>query len=126
MYSSTLSLTSALDGCGKRHASATLPPGKTPWYPLYRRLGGPPGPVWTGAEILAPSPGFDSRTVQPVASRYTDELSWLSKSEVFEEKSVPLPPCSLQNLHEVPWGLIGDLRSKRRDGSACLNVHVLK
>ena len=29
------------------------------------------GPVWTGAENLAP-PGFDSRTVQSVGSRYTD------------------------------------------------------
>jgi hypothetical protein len=27
--------------------------------------------VWTGAENLTP-PGFDPRTVQPVASRYTD------------------------------------------------------
>jgi hypothetical protein len=40
MYSSTLSLTSALDGVGsQRHAPAALPPGNT-WYPLYRRLGG--------------------------------------------------------------------------------------
>ena len=40
MYSSTLSLTSALDGVGsQRHATAALPPGKTR-YPLYRRLGG--------------------------------------------------------------------------------------
>ena len=32
-----------------------------------------PGPVWTGAENLAPAPkGFDPRTVQPVANRYTD------------------------------------------------------
>jgi hypothetical protein len=39
-YSSTLSLTSALDGVGgRRHALAALPPGKTR-YPLYRRLGG--------------------------------------------------------------------------------------
>jgi len=30
-----------------------------------------PGPVWTGAENLTPS-GFDPRTDQPVASRYTD------------------------------------------------------
>jgi hypothetical protein len=31
-----------------------------------------PGPVWTGAENLAPPPpGFDPQTVQPVASRYT-------------------------------------------------------
>jgi len=27
----------------------TLPPGKTR-YPFYRRLGGPPGPVWTGGK----------------------------------------------------------------------------
>jgi len=42
-YSSTLSLTSALDGVvGQRHAPAALPPGKTR-YPLYRRLRGPQG-----------------------------------------------------------------------------------
>jgi hypothetical protein len=40
MYSSTLSLTWALDGVGgQRDASAAFPPGKTR-YPLYRRLGG--------------------------------------------------------------------------------------
>jgi hypothetical protein len=40
-YSSTLSLTSTLDGVGdQRQAPAALPPGKTR-YPLYRRLGGP-------------------------------------------------------------------------------------
>ena len=48
----------------------SLPQEKTR-YPLYRRLGGPPGPVWTGTENLAPT-GIRSRTVQPVASRYTD------------------------------------------------------
>jgi hypothetical protein len=42
----------------------SLPPGKT-WYPLYRRLGGPQGRSGQ-AENLAP-PGFDSRTVQPLA-----------------------------------------------------------
>jgi len=43
MYSSILSLTSALDGVsGQRHASAALPPGKTR-YPLNRRLGRPQG-----------------------------------------------------------------------------------
>ena len=42
-YSSTLSLTWALDWVGgQRHARAALPPGKT-WYPLYRRLCGPQG-----------------------------------------------------------------------------------
>ena len=47
----------------------TLPQGKTR-YLLYRRLGGPQGRSGR-AENLAP-PGFDSRTVQPVASCYTD------------------------------------------------------
>jgi len=30
------------------------------------------GPVWTGAEDLAPPPGFDPRTVLPVASHHTN------------------------------------------------------
>ena len=71
MYSSTLSLTSALDGVGdRRHASVALTPGKTR-YPLHMRLGRPQdrsGPV----RKISPPPGFDPRTVEPVASRYTD------------------------------------------------------
>ena len=46
-----------------------LPPGKTR-YPLYRRLGGPQGRS-ERAENLA-LPGFDPRTFQLVANRYTD------------------------------------------------------
>jgi hypothetical protein len=53
---------------GQRHAPATLPPGKTR-YPSYRGLGGPQG--WSG-RVQKNTPGFDPRTVQPVASRYTD------------------------------------------------------
>jgi hypothetical protein len=70
-YSSTLSLASALDGVGgQRHTPPALPPEKTQ-YPLYRRLDGPQG--WSGwvRKMLHP-PGFDPRTAQPVASRYTD------------------------------------------------------
>ena len=44
-----------------------------PRYPLYGRLGGPPGPVWT-------PPGFDPRTAQPVASRYTD---WVIPAHIY-------------------------------------------
>ena len=55
----------------QRHAPAALPPGKAR-YPFYRRLGGPPGSVWMGAEKSQPPPGLDPRTVTPVASRYTD------------------------------------------------------
>jgi len=71
MYSSTLSLTSALEGVGdQRHAPAALTPGKTR-YSLYRRLDGPQGRSGQVRKI-SPQPGFDPRTVQPVASRYTD------------------------------------------------------
>jgi hypothetical protein len=64
MYSSTLSLTSALDEGGW----STPRPGRfTPGDTRY------PGPVWTGTENLPPpQPKFDLRTDQPVASRYTD------------------------------------------------------
>ena len=48
----------------------SLPPGKTR-YPLYRRLGGPRGRTGQVPKI-SPTPGFNPRTVQPIASRYTD------------------------------------------------------
>jgi hypothetical protein len=64
--SSTLSLTWALDGVGgQRHAPAVLLPGRTR-YSLYTRRGGPrsrSGQV----QKISPPPGFDPRTVQPVA-----------------------------------------------------------
>jgi len=55
---------------GRRHAQAALPRGKTGTH----CIGG-----WVGARAgldgygkSRPPPGFDSRTVQPAASRYTD------------------------------------------------------
>jgi hypothetical protein len=39
--------------------------------PIGQEAGWAPELVWIGAENLAP-PGFDPRTFQPVASRYTD------------------------------------------------------
>ena len=51
--------------------SGRFTPRKDP-VPIVQEAGWSPGPVWTGAENLAPPPGFDPRTVQPVASRYTD------------------------------------------------------
>jgi hypothetical protein len=55
---------------GKRHAPGALPTGKTQ-YPLYWWLGGPQG--WSGwVWKISPPMGLDPRTVQPVASRYTD------------------------------------------------------
>ena len=51
-----------------------LPQGKTR-YPLYRRLGWPQDRSGQVRKI-SPPPGFDPRTVQPVASRYTDYANW--------------------------------------------------
>jgi hypothetical protein len=55
---------------GQRHAPAALPPGKTR-YPLYRRLGGPQDQSGR-VRKFSPPPGFDPRTVHPLASRYTE------------------------------------------------------
>jgi hypothetical protein len=55
---------------GQSPAPAALPPGKTR-YPLHRRLDGPQGRSGRVRKISSP-PEFDPRTVQPVASRYTD------------------------------------------------------
>jgi len=55
---------------GRRHAPATLAPGKTR-YPLYRRLCGPQGRSGL-VQKISPPPGVDPLTVQLVASRYID------------------------------------------------------
>ena len=70
-YSSTLSLTSTLNGVGgQRHAPAVLLLGKTR-YPLYRRLGGPRGRSGRVRKNSLP-PEFDPLTIQLVASSYSD------------------------------------------------------
>ena len=55
---------------GRHHAQAALPPRQT-GYQLYRRLSGPQGRSRRVLKISHP-PGFDPRTFQPAASRYTD------------------------------------------------------
>ena len=70
-YSSTLSLTSALDGGGwSTPRPGRFTPKKDP-VGSYRRLGGPQGQSG-GVRKISPPPGFDPRTIQPVASCYTD------------------------------------------------------
>ena len=72
-YSSTLSLTSALDGGG---GSAPRPyrvtPGKEARYPLCTRLGAPQTRSGQVRKISSPSLGFELLTVKSVASRYSD------------------------------------------------------
>jgi hypothetical protein len=55
---------------GQCHAPAAFYPGKDP-VTIVQEVRWAPGPVFTGAEDLAPL-GFDPQTVQSVASRYTD------------------------------------------------------
>jgi hypothetical protein len=55
MYSSTLSLTSALDSGGwSKPCPVRFSPGKEP-VPTVQEAGWAPEPVWTGAENLAPT-----------------------------------------------------------------------
>ena len=71
MYSSTLPSTSALDGGGwSTPRPGRFTPGKER-YPPYGKLGGPQGRSEQVRKI-SPPPGFHPRTVQSVASRYTD------------------------------------------------------
>jgi hypothetical protein len=73
MYCSTFFLISALDEvCGQGHTPTALPTGKTQ-YSLYRRMDGTQGESGRMRKISPPT-GFDPRTVQPVASRYTDVM----------------------------------------------------
>jgi hypothetical protein len=52
------------------------PQGKSPWYPLDRRLGGPQSLSGRGGENKnsKPLPGIETPIFQPVAQRYTTEL----------------------------------------------------
>ena len=56
---------------GQRQARPPYPRERPP-VPIIGKAGWAPGPIWTGAENIAPTSGFDSLTVQPVASRFTD------------------------------------------------------
>jgi hypothetical protein len=64
---------------GQLHAPAALPQGKSPWYPLDRRLGGTQSRSGRDGEEKnsQPLPGLEPQIIQPVAQFYTTELSRL-------------------------------------------------
>jgi hypothetical protein len=67
-----LSLTSALDGgWWSKPRPCCFTPEQDKRYPFYRRLGGPQGRTGRVRKI-SPTPGFNPRTVQPVASCCTE------------------------------------------------------
>jgi hypothetical protein len=100
-YSSYSYLTSALDG-GEWSASRpgrALPPGKEPRFPLNRRLGGPPEPVWTQRleEKSSASVGDRTPVVQSVVRYYTD---WATPTPNRWKSTVNMPTIAkLITLH---------------------------
>ena len=73
-------MTAALEG-GEWSAACpgrTLPPGKTR-YPFYRRLGGAPGPVWTGGKSR---PHRDSIPDRPARSQSHNRLIYSAHNEL--------------------------------------------
>jgi hypothetical protein len=56
------------------------PQGRSPWYSLARRLGGPQSLSGRGGEEKnsQPLPGLEPPIIQPVDQRYTPELSRLT------------------------------------------------
>ena len=91
-------MTTTLEG-GERSASRpgrSLVPGKTR-YPLYRRLGGPKGRFGQVRKI-SPLTGFDPRTVQSVASRYTDYSTRSSLYENAQNEKFAILRLCLKNI----------------------------
>jgi hypothetical protein len=96
MYSSNISLTSALYGVGgQRHASAALPLGKTR-YSLIRRLSGPQGRSGRVRQI-SPPPGLDPGPSSPYRLTYLGPLKVKNQKKItesFGESS----PCAYRCL----------------------------
>jgi hypothetical protein len=63
---------------GQLHSSAAFPPEKESLVPI-RRLGGSQSRSGRGGEEINSQslPGLEPPIIQPVAQRYTSELSWL-------------------------------------------------
>jgi len=68
-----------------------LTPGKDP-VSIVQESGWASGPVWTGAENLAP-PGFDPRTVQLVGSCYTDYATRAVQTKILSVFLIPTRMC---------------------------------
>jgi hypothetical protein len=67
-------------------------------------------PVWTDAKI-SPPPGFDPRTVQLVASRYTDYA--IPASEV---RATKLKQCDMGRIRNEYVNLLGNLSVRKSRG----------
>ena len=115
-YSSTLFLTSALEGSegSALLPGRNLPPGKTR-YPFYRRLDGPQDRSGQVRKISPPL-GFDPRTIQSVSSRYTDYAN-----------RPPIDLCNIVKIRNLPshkfWIVVNgveQLRTKYKEIPRCI------
>jgi hypothetical protein len=82
-YTSTHSLTSALDGgeWSPLHPGRFTPQGKSPWYPLDRRLGGPQSRSGRRGEEKIPSPRRESNPMTPIFQPVAHRL-WFTVSVI--------------------------------------------
>ena len=104
---------------GQRHVLAAFSPGKDP-VPIVQEVVWAPGPVWTVRKI-SPPPGFNQRTVRPVASHLTDYVtrptmnqvnnlnhaggqSLLNKSyrDTVPHNSVRYPDLAMRSMSNIP------------------------
>ena len=99
-------MTTALGGEGSTSRPGRFTPGKDP-VPIVQEAGWAPRPVWTGVENLVHQPGFDSRTVQPVASRYTDYATRPGKKgKPVQITGVPAVPEGVQGHDHVAQAFV--------------------
>jgi hypothetical protein len=72
---------------GQLHVPDALLPGKEPLVPIWQEVGWASEPVWCGGEEKnsQPLPGLEPPIIQPVAQRFTNELSRLPTIVIIEE-----------------------------------------
>jgi hypothetical protein len=109
---------------GQRHVSAALPPGKSR-YTLCRRLGGSQGRSGQVRKI-SPPPGFDPRTVQPVANRYTD---WAIPAHIYigvkKRTDVETKTDKTLKYIKIPTRTIRQHYLIKQVGVHCLDCYVI-
>ena len=104
---------------GQRHAPAALPPVITRC-PLYRKLGGPQSPPGRVRKISSPQE-FDSRTVQTLASSYTDWAIQALKITCtsYKQRKVPHIHCQLHTYADYPRAVSTSVRQTDDVCSLC-------
>ena len=115
VYSCIVSLTSALNGGGERHAPAALPKGKTHVL-IVQETGWAPGQVWTGAENLATTGVSSPARPTPQRVAIPNELTRLlpkliaSKTKICPGlprlRVLQISPEVVLSLYRIPLNLV--------------------